>query len=269
MQAFIQRHGQVIRWGATAVILGSALLLVRALPLEELTARLTDWVEGLGLWGPVAFVGAYVLATVLLVPGSLLTLAAGAVFGLGPGFAVVSAGSTLGAALAFLIARYLARSRVEALAAEHPKFAAIDDAIREGGWKVVGLLRLSPAIPFNLQNYLYGLTDLKFWPYVLTSWLAMMPGTLMYVYLGYAARTATGGEQSIGKWALLGVGLLATVAVTVYVTRLARQRLQEKTTVAEPPVSDKPPESIRKVIGFMLAAALLLMLAIWVQFTPG
>ena len=115
------------------------------------------------------------------------------------------------------------------MAENNRHFDAIDKAIEEGGWKVVGLLRLSPAIPFNVQNYLYGLTKVKFWPYVLTSWIAMMPGTFMYIYLGNVSGAALGGDQekSVGQWVLLGVGLLATVAVTVYITKLAKSKLDE------------------------------------------
>ena len=172
----------------------------------------------------------YVIATVLFVPGTLLTLAAGAMFGLVGGMITVSIGSTLGASLAFLIARYLARSQIAALADRNRSFGAIDRAIAAGGWKIVVLLRLSPAIPFNLQNYLYGLTSIRFWPYVLSSWLAMMPGTLLYVYLGHVTGAAVNAdrERTAAEWVLLAIGLLATLVVTVYITRLARSKLQEQ-----------------------------------------
>ena len=132
--------------------------------------------------------------------------------------------------MAFLIARYVARNKVAERAHSNRHFGAIDRAIDEGGWKIVSLLRLSPAIPFNLQNYLYGLTPVRFWPYVLTSWLAMLPGTLLYVYIGHVTGAAVGGqrERSTMKWAMLAIGLLATVAVTVYVTRLAKRKLKEQ-----------------------------------------
>ncbi len=189
------------------------------------------WIEGLGLGGPVVFGLLYVVAAVLLVPGSALGLAAGALFGLVVGTITVSLASTTAAALAFLIGRYLARERIQKMIQRYPRFSAFDRAISAGGWKVVALLRLSPAIPFNLQNYLYGLTGIGFWTCVFTSWLTMLPGTLLYVYLGYAGRAgveaAVGGEgsRSPAEWAILVVGLLATVAVTVYVTRLARREL--------------------------------------------
>lgn len=122
------------------------------------------------------------------------------------------------------------------MAQSNRHFAAIDQAIAEGGWKIVALLRLSPAIPFNLQNYLYGLTPVAFWPYVLASWIAMLPGTFMYVYLGHLAGSAIAGDRQRSplQWALLVVGLLATVAVTVYVTRLAKRKLNEQVEDAQP-----------------------------------
>lgn len=170
------------------------------------------------------------MATVLFVPGTILTLAAGAMFGLVVGTITVSIGSTLGAAFAFLIARYVARDKIAAMARGNRKFGAIDKAIGEGGWKIVAMLRLSPAIPFNLQNYLYGLTPVRFWPCVITSWVAMLPGTFLYVYLGHATGAAVGADRArtAAEWAMLAIGLLATAGVAVYITWLARRRLHEQ-----------------------------------------
>ena len=217
------------KWGSYLVIIASVFAIVSFLPFDTLSKGLKEWVESLGIWGPVALAGIYVIATILFVPGTILTLVAGGVFGLVVGFITVSIASTMGAALAFLISRYFARDKVSEMAKDSRHFDAMDKAIEEGGWKVVGLLRLSPAIPFNIQNYLYGLTKVKFWEYVLTSWIAMMPGTFMYVYLGHVSGAALGGdrEKSLGEWVLMGVGLLATVAVTVYVTKLAKSKLDE------------------------------------------
>ena len=246
--ALAARLAPVVKWVSIAVIVIALILLMRLLPVNKGIDRLKEWVETIGVWGPVIFALVYIGATVLFIPGSAITLAVGATFGLAWGFATVSAGSTIGAALAFLIARHLARARVQELAGKNPKFKAIDKAIGDGGWKIIALLRLSPAFPFNLSNYLFGLTAIRFWPYVLTSWLAMMPGTLMYVYLGYAAGegvgAAAGAEsgKSLGEWLLLGVGLLATVVVTVYVTRIAaravRQHTEIESTTQDSPTSD-------------------------------
>jgi uncharacterized membrane protein YdjX (TVP38/TMEM64 family) len=137
------------------------LLGLRALPLERAMQALSGWLAGLGWWGPLLYGVLYVGATVLLIPGAVITIAAGALFGLWRGTLLVSLASTTGAALAFLLARSLARERVARLAQHRPMFHAMDQAIGEGGWKVVALLRLSPVIPFNVQNYLYGLTPIR------------------------------------------------------------------------------------------------------------
>lgn len=244
------------------------LLLTRALPMGPLRDGLESWIADLGIVGPLVFALIYAIATVLLLPGSVLTLAAGAIFGIWEGFLTVSIGSNLGAAAAFLIARYGARRKVEQVAASRPKFRAIDQAISEGGWKVVALLRLSPAIPFNLQNYLYGLTNIRFWTCVLTSWLAMIPGTFMYVYLGNVAGQAAGDRQrTAGEWALLIAGLVATVVVTVYITRLAKRKLAQQSLGGELEATPATPEPARptRVVGYVILAVLLLALALLAQ----
>jgi uncharacterized membrane protein YdjX (TVP38/TMEM64 family) len=226
----LKRIVTVVRWLSILLILAALLIIVRALPTGQAMEAMKGWIGGLGIWGPVVLALVYVVATVLFVPGTILTLAAGALFGLVVGTITVSIASTLGAAIAFLIARYVARDKVAAMAGRHRKFGAIDRAIDEGGWKIVAMLRLSPAIPFNLQNYLYGLTPVRFWTCVITSWLAMLPGTFLYVYLGYVTGAAVGADRprTPAEWVMLAVGLLATIAVTVYVTWLARRKLQEQ-----------------------------------------
>lgn len=231
-----QRSPTVLKWGALGAGALALVIVVRALPLERAMQALTGWIAGLGWWGSFLYGVMYVGATVLLIPGAVITMTAGALFGLWRGTLLVSLASTTGAALAFLLARSLARGRVAQLAQHSPKFHAIDQAIGEGGWKIVALLRLSPAVPFNVQNYLYGLTPIGFWPYVLASWLAMLPGTFLYVYIGHLTGVAVGGTRAYtpAEWGMLGVGLLATVAVTVYLARLARQKLREQTTIVAP-----------------------------------
>jgi len=213
--------------------------MIRLLPFDQAIDRLQTTVRDLGLWDTIVFGLAYVVAALLFVPSAALTLASGALFGPLWGTATVSVSSTTAAALAFLITRYLARDKVATQAAKFPKFAAIDEAIGHGGPKIVAMLRLSPTVPFSLGNYLYGLTSIRFWPYVLASWIFMLPGTFMYVYLGHAGQvglSAAAGTQAArtpGEWVLLVVGLLATVAVTVYVTRLARKAIQERTYIQD------------------------------------
>lgn len=230
--AWITRHAGAVKLLSAAAIGLSLFLIARRLPVAEMVEALSGRVRGLGVWGPIVYGLIYVLAVIAMVPASALTVAAGAIFGLRVGTITVSLASTTGAALAFLIARYLAREAVERRIRRYPKFEAVDRAIGAGGWKIVAMLRLSPAIPFNLQNYLYGLTGIRFRTYVATSWVAMLPGTLMYVYLGHAGRvgleSASGGRsRGTGEWAMIVVGLLATAAVTVHITRLARRATRE------------------------------------------
>ena len=216
-------------WSAAAVLLCGLVVLGQAVIGPWLRA-VPEKIGRLGVWAPVGFALVYVLAVVALAPASVLTLAAGALFGVPRGLVIVSAASTLGAAAAFLIARHLARDRVRRWLLESPRLAAIDRAVRDGGWKLVALLRLSPAVPFNIQNYLYGITDLPFWPCMITSWVAMLPGTLLYVVLGHAGRAgleAVGGARgrTPAEWLMLAVGVASTLVLTVYLTRLVRARL--------------------------------------------
>lgn len=185
-------------------------------------------VEKLGPWGPVVFMTAYVVATVLMVPGSALTLAAGTLFGVASGTAFVSVASTLGAAAAFLVGRFLARDAISAKIAGKPSFSALDRALGKQGWKIVALARLSPVFPFALLNYAFGLTRVKFAHYVLASWIAMLPGTLLYVYLGSLARAGvTRAEKTPLEWAMYGLGLIATIVVTFVITRTAKRAIAE------------------------------------------
>lgn len=231
----------MVRWVSITLIVVSVLLIFRRLPVESAVRAMQGWIEDLGVWGPVVFGLIYVAAVVLLVPAWALTVAAGALFGLVVGTITVSLASTTGVALTFLIARYLARKWIAKQVKQYPKFDAIDQAISDGGWKIVAMLRLSPAIPFNVQNYLYGLTGIRFWTCVLTSWAAMLPGTFLYVYLGHVGRAgveAVAGSgtrtKSTAEWAMTIVGLLATLAVTVYVTRLARKAISERADLSRP-----------------------------------
>ena len=220
-------------WILVVLILVLLGVAGRVLPVDLWLEVFNGWVARLGPVGLVLYAAVYAAAAVLFVPGSVLTIGAGFVFGILWGTAAVSVGSTVGAALAFLIARYFARERVAEIARRDGRFVSIDDAIGREGWKIVLLLRLSPLIPFNVSNYLYGLTAVPFWPYVASSWIGMLPGTVLYAYLGFVGRTsleAASGErasQSSLETLFLAVGLLATIVVTWYVSRVARSALQK------------------------------------------
>lgn len=196
----------------------------------EAVEEAVAWVDGLGPWGAAAFVAIYAAATVASVPGSWLTLAAGALFGLLRGTLYTLLGATAGATLAFLVGRHLARSAVERRVARSPRLRAVDEAVEAEGPKVVLLLRLSPAVPFNLLNYALGLTGVRLTDYLWASAVGMLPGTFLYVYAGHAAgRVATvgGAPRGAASWVLLAVGLAATVAATALVARAARRALDD------------------------------------------
>jgi uncharacterized membrane protein YdjX (TVP38/TMEM64 family) len=192
-----------------------------------------DWVKGLGAFGPVAFIAGYAIAVIAFIPGSALTLAAGTIFGVAKGTALVFVAAMLGSTGAFLVARHGARAAIEKRISGDARFAAIDRAIGTQGRKIVFLLRLSPIFPFNLLNYGLGLTRVRLLDYVVAG-VGMLPGSLLYVYLGSAAGealAAAGGARvrTTEEWALFGVGLFATLVVTVYVTRIARRALRDAT----------------------------------------
>jgi uncharacterized membrane protein YdjX (TVP38/TMEM64 family) len=222
---------------AIAVIV--ALVLIAAAARLDTQALLRDalaWIAARGALAPAVFIALYICAAVLFVPGSILTIGSGFLFGLLWGSVYVSIGATAGATCAFLIGRSFARGWVARKLAGNAKFAAIDRAVGREGWKIVGLARLSPAFPFNLLNYAFGLTDVALGQYVIASWAGMIPGTVLYVYIGTLAGDLarignTSAPRTPARWALEIVGLLATVAVALYVTALARRALREKAAV--------------------------------------
>ena len=224
------KKNKIIKIVLAVLILAALIAAANSFDLQQIFRDTLAWISGLGVIAPVIFIAIYILACVLLLPGSILTLGAGIVFGVVKGSIVVSMGSTLGAICAFLVGRYLARGWVSGKIAGNEKFNAIDEAVAHQGWKIVLLTRLSPVFPFNLLNYAFGLTKVSLRHYFLASWVGMIPGTIMYVYIGSLAgdlaSLGTGDRtRTTGEWILYGVGLLATVAVTVFVTRLAKKAL--------------------------------------------
>jgi uncharacterized membrane protein YdjX (TVP38/TMEM64 family) len=209
-------------------------------PVKTYILQVLEWTEGLGIWAPVVVIMIYILSCVLFLPGSVVTLGAGFLFGVVKGTIIVSIGSTLGAAAAFIVGRTLLRKRVEQKVSGNEKFAAIDEAVGDQGLKIVFLTRLSPVIPFNLLNYAFGVTRVPFGKYVLASWIGMLPATVMYVYFGSAlgsfAELASGSikagaSQQIFFW----IGLFATIVVVAVITRIATKAF--KSAVGESPVS--------------------------------
>jgi uncharacterized membrane protein YdjX (TVP38/TMEM64 family) len=216
-----------MRLAVFAVVVAVLFVAGLILPAGQWLTEFRDWVEQQGAWGAVWFGLVYVVSTILFVPGSILTLGAGAIYGPVWGTILISLASTTGAACAFLVGRYVARDQVQAWIQKKPRFAALDEAVaRKGGW-IVFLLRLSPVFPFNLLNYALGLTGVRFSKYLMASWVGMIPGTIAYVLIGYAGQQALAGEQKLWYWVLAAA---ATLIVTVFITRLATRAIREATT---------------------------------------
>jgi uncharacterized membrane protein YdjX (TVP38/TMEM64 family) len=230
------KRGSALRGVALAA--GVVALLALGSQAGPWLERFQAYVAGLGAWGPAVFIVGYALATVAFAPGAILTLAAGSLFGLVRGSLIVFVAATLGASLAFLAARHLVRHAIERRVAGNPRFAAIDEAIAREGRRIVLLLRLSPVFPFNLLNYALGLTRVRFADYLVAS-VGMIPGTLLYVYLGAlggqaaVAASGGGGETEWLTWAVRILGLAATAAVTVLITRIARRALARAAVTGE------------------------------------
>lgn len=226
---------RIVLFFSIALLLALLIVATRSAYVQDVLRTLLMRIEDLGWWGPVAFVATYNLATVLFVPGSVLTLGGGAIFGLWWGSVYVFAASILGAVFAFAIGRYLCRDRVVKYMESHPKFKALDRGVSQQGLKIVFLTRLCPLFPFNLLNYALGITQVSLKDYVLGSF-GMIPGTIMYVYSGsLVGEVAAIGTQTVYanpqdsavKWLINIISFLATVAVTVFITRIASKALEK------------------------------------------
>lgn len=220
------------RWLPLGLVLAQLVAVGAAFWLKPTwLVRFFEWFAELGDVGALLYALVYIAATVLFLPGFLLTVGAGFLFGLKGGALVVSAGSTAGAAVSFAISRSLGRALVAREIADSPMVRAIDRALSEDSFKTVLLLRLSPLFPFNLLNYVLGLTGVDAVRYVFASWLGMIPGTLLYVYLGTLAATAAEllddlpADRSPGQIAMMWMGFVATLLVTGLITRRARAEL--------------------------------------------
>jgi uncharacterized membrane protein YdjX (TVP38/TMEM64 family) len=219
-----------LKWIVMLLVVIGLSILANVLPVRSWIASLIDWVQQLGPVGVIVFILAYALATVLFLPGWIFTVSAGLIYGVVRGTLIALTGATIGAALAFLVARYFLRENVKQFAERNPRFNAIDDAIGKDGWKIIGLLRLSPLIPFNFSNYFYGITSVSFKAYVAISVIGMLPGTLLYAYLGAIGKagvTSGASPHSMWQYVFLGIGLIATIAVTILVSRIARKALKK------------------------------------------
>lgn len=234
---------------AVLIVLG-AIAALYLLPVEDWVLALVDSIRSAGAAGVAAFAIGYVAAAILLLPGSLLTAGVGFAYGPAWGTLLVSPVSVLAATLAFVLGRTVAREWIARRIAGSPRFLAVDEAIGESGFKIVLLLRLSPLLPFNLLNYALGLTRVRLHHYVVASALGMLPGTVLYVYLGSivtsASELAAGGGEAGGasRSILYWGGLAATLGATWLVTRIARRALSraiDARSAASPPVTKELP----------------------------
>ncbi|MEM7555591.1 MAG: TVP38/TMEM64 family protein [Cyanobacteria bacterium P01_A01_bin.84] len=221
------------------IVAASFIIAAKYFNVQTLFHNSLLWVNNLGIFAPIAFIIIYNLATLLFVPGSLLTIKGGCFFGLFWGSLYVIIAATFGAVVAFLVGRYLSRDWVCKKLSNKPKFQAVDKAVAKQGFKIVLLTRLSPIFPFNLLNYAFGVTQVSLKDYTLGS-IGMIPGTILYVYIGSLAgdiATITSSSQpstpetEIAKWILQAVGLIASIAVTIYITKVAQKALHD--SVAE------------------------------------
>jgi uncharacterized membrane protein YdjX (TVP38/TMEM64 family) len=232
---------KILSLAALAVALALVFLF---LPFRQWFMQFEEYVRSLGPVGPAVVAVAYVVCTVLLIPGSAITIAAGTLFGLKTAFFVVLVGANLGALCSFLLARTFLRDKVAHWAEAKPKFRSLDRAIGRHGFKMVLLARLSPAFPFNVLNYILGITPVTTGRYVAASLIGMLPGMILYVYIGAAAKDALVGGVSPSaepfQQGLKYAGLLATVAFVFMITRLARKALLETEKRSVGPLSSLP-----------------------------
>ncbi len=238
-----------LRLTAACLIAVAMFAILVFLPWKDSLIRFVAAVEQMGVWGPVVLVLVYIVATVLFVPGLILTVGGGFLWGVPIGLVTISVGSTLGASAAFLLGRTLLRETIAAKVEQSPKFRAIDEAVGEQGFKIVLLTRLSPMFPFNLLNYAFGVTRVSFRDYFFASWIGMLPGTAMYVYIGSAVKSLTdlssgNLDTGLGGKILFYFGLVMTVVVTLYVTKVAAKALQDALPDESPPAAPANGESI-------------------------
>lgn len=219
---------------AAAIVFAGLIVAAKYLGLQEGIRRVLQWIHDLGPAAPLAYIAFYAISCVFAIPGSVLTLAGGFLFGIGFGTVYVSIGATLGATLAFLVGRYLLRGWIVEKVGNNPKFKALDEAVGREGWKMVMLVRLCPLFPFPVTNYGFGITRITLGEYVLASWIGMLPAMVVLVYIGSLASSlanlgAGGRALTPLEWTLYGAGLVMAVIVTIYLTRVARRALDEKT----------------------------------------
>lgn len=219
---------------ALLVIVAALVLAARYFGIQDGIRRVLQYIHDLGPWAPLAYIAFYAIACIFAIPGSVLTLSGGFLFGLGIGIVLVSVGATLGATLAFIVGRYLLRDWIVEKIGHNLKFQALDEAVGREGWRIVLLVRLCPIFPFPVINYGFGITRIPLRQYILASWIGMLPAMVALVYIGSLASSlaslGSGGRTRTPlEWTLYGIGFIMVIVVTIYITRVARRALAEKT----------------------------------------
>lgn len=223
-----------------AVVVGVAIYFGVPARAQALLQATLEQIRQLGPWAPVLFILLYIVSCMAVIPASVLTIGGGTLFGVVQGSIYVSIAATLGATAAFLMGRYLARDWITRKLGAHPAFVAIDKSVAEEGWRIVFLTRLCPIFPFFLMNYAYGLTRISLRDYVLATWIGIIPGSTLFVYIGSLARVGDQQSSPMG-WALKGFILVTAVLAFAYLDKVARRVLSSK--IAPPGI--KSPKSVR------------------------
>jgi uncharacterized membrane protein YdjX (TVP38/TMEM64 family) len=222
----------ILRYSFGAMFLVAIIASLMFLPAPQYLKWFLEWIHSLGSWGSVFFIVFYVIVCLFFLPGSILTLAAGFMFGMTWGAVTASLGATLGATAAFLIARVMFHGKIEHRLTTHPNFLRIDCAISGQGFKIVLLTRLCLFFPHDLMSYLFGLTEISLGRYVLGTWLGRLPETLVLAYIGSKAKrisdlVAGKVEFGVERQILLALGVMAMIAVVIVVAYIARKALHE------------------------------------------
>jgi uncharacterized membrane protein YdjX (TVP38/TMEM64 family) len=220
---FLPKHKLKLLIGCLAIL--AVIILLGWLTFRDYLTYVDEWLAQLGYWSIPAFLGIYIIATLVGLPAIFLFLAAGSLFGFNKGVFLVSLADTLSASACYGLGRTIARKRIRQWLTKRPQFAQLDHAVAQKGWKIVFLTRLSPILPSNILNYGFSLTKIDFWHYILFSWLGMLPVIGLYVYLGSVGTNLIKSKTNHSTMALSIVGILATIGVLIYTTKLTRQIL--------------------------------------------
>jgi len=225
---------------AILLVLGVIVYILISCPVAEILLECVAWIDNMGAWGVLLFMVVFSIGVILFLPASVMSLGAGFAYGIVLGSVLVTIAGTIGAIVAFLLSRYIARDWVTKIIARDKRFQRVDKAIETNGFKFVLLTRLSPIVPYVLQNYTYGLTAVSLKDYCKASILGMLPGTFLYVYLGSmiteASEIASSDFLTTPEHiAFYAIGFAATVAITIALAKIAKKAMQEENSKNENP----------------------------------